>query len=169
MAKRVLLSVTLLSILAVAACGATAGSSQDSGAPTLRTEDVRPAGTTSKGDPSASIVWLDDLDAARAQARSGQVIFVDVYTDWCGWCKHMDRKVFTDPSVRALASQNVFVKLNAEDGGKGEAFAQANGISGFPTLIVYAADGKQLANQSGAFRQAGDFVKWFNVAAEKAA
>lgn len=62
--------------------------------------------------------------------------------------------MYTDPSVRALASKHIFVKLDAEDGGKGQAFAQANRVSGFPTLIVYTADGKQLANQPGAFRQA---------------
>lgn len=168
MAYRSLLVAALVSMFLAVGCTTISGSSQDSGTPSMRTEDVRPAGGSSTGDPNAEIVWLDDLDSARAQAKAGQVIFVDVYTDWCSWCKYMDKKVYTDPSVRALASTHVFVKLNAEDGGKGEAFAQANRISGFPTLIVYSADGRQLASQPGAFRQPVDFVKWFNGAAARA-
>ncbi len=168
MACRSLLVVAFVGSILVAGCGTLTGSSQD-GTPTLRTEDVRPAGGGAKGDPNAAIAWFDDLDTARIEAKAGQVVFVDVYTDWCSWCKHMDKKVFTDPSVRALASNHVFVKLNAEDGGKGEAFAKKNGISGFPTLLIYSSDGKQLANQPGAFRQASEFVTWFNAAAARAA
>ena len=169
MAYRSLLVLTLVSLFVAVGCTTISGSSQDSGTPTMTTEDVRPAGgPTRGGDPNAEIVWLDDLDSARAQATSSQVIFVDVYTDWCSWCKYMDKKVYTDPSVRALASEHLFVKLDAEDGGKGQAFAQANRIGGFPTLIVYSADGKQLANQPGAFRQPADFVRWFNAAASRA-
>lgn len=169
MVKRSLLVVGLSAMFVAIGCGLTSGSSQDSGTPSLRTEDVRPAGSSAAGNPNAEIVWLEDFEAAQAQAKPGQVIFVDVYTDWCSWCKHMDKKVFTDPSVRELASKNIFVKIDAEDGGKGQAFAQANGINGYPYLIVYSADGKKLANQPGAFRQAGDFVKWFNSAAVRAA
>ena len=96
MACRSLLVVALVSSILVAGCGTTT--------PTLRTEDGRPAGGGAKGDPNAAIVWFDDLDTARIAAKAGQVVFVDVYTDWCSWCKHMDKKVFTDPSVRTLAS-----------------------------------------------------------------
>lgn len=148
-------------------CGMLSGQSQDSGTPTLRTEDVRSGGSASAGDPAAEIVWLRDFDSALSQARPGQVIFVDVYTDWCSWCKHMDRNVFSHPSVRAVASRNVFVKIDAEDGGKGEAFARANGVSGFPTLIVFSPDGKKIATQPGAFRQPSEFVRWFDAAAER--
>ena len=169
MKNRSLLVVAFISVFVAIGCATISGSSQDSGTPSLRTEDVRPAGGSSGGgNPNAEIVWLDDFDAARARAEAGQVVFVDVYTDWCSWCKYMDKKVYTDPSVRALASKHIFVKLDAEDGGRGQAFAQANRVSGYPTLIVYSADGKQLANQPGAFRQAGDFVRWFNAAAARA-
>lgn len=161
--------VALVSIFVAVGCATISGSSQDSGTPSLRTEDVRPAGGSPRGgDPNAEIVWLDDFDSARSQAEAGQVVFVDVYTDWCSWCKYMDKKVYTDPSVRELASKHIFVKIDAEDGGKGQAFAQSNRVSGYPTLLVYSADGQQLANQGGAFRQPADFVRWFNAAAARA-
>jgi len=44
-----------------------------------------------------------------------KMIFVDVYTDWCGWCKRMDATTFTAPEVVAYMNQHFYaVKLNAE-------------------------------------------------------
>ena len=168
MTNRLMVLVVVASIFTLAACSAIRGKAQDSGTPTMTTEDVRPAPTSTDGDPNAEIVWFDDLDAAAGQAQTGQVIFIDVYTDWCSWCKYMDRKIYTDPQVRALASKHVFVKLDAEDGGKGEAFARRNGVRGYPTLIIMSGDQQPLASQPGAFRQPGDFMRWFEAAASRA-
>ena len=42
-------------------------------------------------------------------------MFIDVYTDWCGWCKRMDASTFKDPTVAAYLNANFYpVKLNAE-------------------------------------------------------
>ena len=42
--------------------------------------------------------------AAAANEKEPKKIFVDVYTDWCGWCKRMDVTTFKDPAVVALIS-----------------------------------------------------------------
>ncbi|HNL38131.1 MAG TPA: thioredoxin family protein, partial [Saprospiraceae bacterium] len=42
-------------------------------------------------------------------------IFVDVYTDWCGWCKRMDDSTFADPFVAQYLNDHYYpVKFNAE-------------------------------------------------------
>jgi len=44
---------------------------------------------------------------------------MDVYTDWCGWCKVMDEKTYTDPTVAGyLKERFILVKLNAESSEK---------------------------------------------------
>jgi thioredoxin-related protein len=42
-------------------------------------------------------------------------IFVDVYTDWCGWCKKMDATTFSNIEIIRYIKENFYaVKLNAE-------------------------------------------------------
>lgn len=42
-------------------------------------------------------------------------VFIDVYTDWCGWCKRLDATTFAHPEiVRYMDSAFITVKLNAE-------------------------------------------------------
>ncbi|MBX2816085.1 MAG: DUF255 domain-containing protein, partial [Saprospiraceae bacterium] len=61
------------------------------------------------------IEWKSWEEAAAANAEDPRKILVDVYTDWCGWCKVMDRKTFTDPDIVSYINDNFHaVKLNAE-------------------------------------------------------
>jgi len=54
-------------------------------------------------------------EAAAANEKHPKKIFVDVYTNWCGWCKKMDATTFKDPEVvNILNSKFYAVKLNAE-------------------------------------------------------
>ncbi len=47
--------------------------------------------------------------------RDNKKYLVDVYTDWCGWCKVMDKKTFTDPKVQEYINENFhLIKFNAE-------------------------------------------------------
>ena len=61
------------------------------------------------------IKWMTWDEAIAANAKNPKKIFIDVYTDWCGWCKVMDAKTFSDSAVAAYMSTNFYcVKLNAE-------------------------------------------------------
>ena len=54
-------------------------------------------------------------EAIQANKKKPKLIFVDVYTGWCGWCKVMDQKTFSDPDVAKYMSDNFYcVKLDAE-------------------------------------------------------
>lgn len=62
------------------------------------------------------IQWLKFEEAIAANAQSPKMLLVDVYTDWCGWCKKMDKETFTDPKVIEYINSNFYaVKMNAEN------------------------------------------------------
>lgn len=62
------------------------------------------------------IKWLTFEDATALNAKfPKKKIFVDVFTDWCGWCKKMDNETFVDPAVVAYMKENYYcVKMDAE-------------------------------------------------------
>lgn len=61
------------------------------------------------------INWLDFESAVEANKKDKKPFFIDVYTDWCGWCKKMDQSTFIDPQVVTFINENFHaVKFNAE-------------------------------------------------------
>ncbi len=62
------------------------------------------------------LTWLTIEQASKIGSGSNNKKFlVDVYTDWCGWCKVMDKKTFTDPTLIKYLNENFHVvKFNAE-------------------------------------------------------
>lgn len=89
----------------------------------------------SAGGPSAG--WHTDVGSARAEARaSDQYILVDLYADWCGWCRKLEREVFSDPAFIAFAKPFVKLRVDVEDGGEGEALQARYRVGGLPTLLV---------------------------------
>ncbi len=61
------------------------------------------------------VQWMSFEEAIEAQQKEQRKIFVDLYTDWCGWCKRMDKTTMTDPYIiEYLNSQFYPVKFNAE-------------------------------------------------------
>ncbi len=62
-----------------------------------------------------SIEWMSFEEAVNANKVESKKFLIDVYTDWCGWCKRMDRTTFRDPEVVAVVNKYYHaVKLNAE-------------------------------------------------------
>ncbi|MEG1497946.1 MAG: DUF255 domain-containing protein [Bacteroidales bacterium] len=57
-----------------------------------------------------------DMNARRMEQKlAPKKIFVDVYTDWCGWCKKLDATTFSNSEIIKYMSENyIAVKLNAE-------------------------------------------------------
>lgn len=61
------------------------------------------------------INWMDWESVVKANEKEPRKIFVDVYTDWCGWCKRMDAGAFSDPQIVKYVNENFYaVKLDAE-------------------------------------------------------
>ncbi|OYQ34379.1 thioredoxin [Flavobacterium cyanobacteriorum] len=61
------------------------------------------------------INWMTFDEALAAQKKKAKPIFMDVYTDWCGPCKMLDKNTFHDASVVSYINDNFYaVKFNAE-------------------------------------------------------
>ncbi len=105
------------------------------------------------------IVWRDWDSGLRQAGESNRPVLVDVYTDWCGWCKRMDADVYSKPAVRDYLSQHfVLVRLNAESAAsaryQGETTTMQNlasrfRVTGYPTTIFLKSGGDHIANVPG--------------------
>ena len=62
-----------------------------------------------------TLTWISFEQAVELQKKEPRKILIDVYTDWCGWCKKMDKYTYTDQSViNNLNTKYYLVKFNAE-------------------------------------------------------
>lgn len=61
------------------------------------------------------IKWYSFEEAFELNKKNPKKIFIDVYTDWCGWCKRMDATTFSNPYIVEYMNKHYYsVKLNAE-------------------------------------------------------
>ena len=106
--------------------------------------------------------WTMDFDAAKKVAAEKKLPLLLNFTgsDWCGWCKHMDGKVFSQDAWGAFAKDNLVLvwidfpqdktlvpeKFTARN----RALSEAYGVEGYPTYIVLDDDGQTKLGQLGA-------------------
>lgn len=112
-------------------------------------------GTVSGGHSAAAfnlgVGWKASLDSALSEAKQKQkYVLADVYTDWCGWCKKLDKDTFQDDQmVKYLKGKFICVKLNAEGSKEGKAAAKKYHVHGFPCSLVFNTEGKFIGRLSG--------------------
>jgi len=100
------------------------------------------SGAFSAAAQAAGPVWLTDADQAFATARAtGKPLLVDLYADWCGWCKVLAREVFPDPSFAEVAKGFVLLRVDVEDGGRGTELGSLYKVESLPTLLVLESSG----------------------------
>ena len=62
-----------------------------------------------------AIKWMSWNEAVAANSKEPKLIFVDTYTDWCGWCKKMDASTFSNPVIADIMNEHYYaVKMDAE-------------------------------------------------------
>jgi thioredoxin-related protein len=106
------------------------------------------------------IVWAKSLDAAMTEAKkSNKLVMVDFYTDWCKWCKVLDKKTYSDARVVKAATQVIAVKVNAE--AEGSEAAQKYQVRAYPTIVFLAPDGS-VAGQINGYTPPEAFVAEMN-------
>ena len=94
------------------------------------------------------INWITIEKADELRRTEPRKVLIDVYTDWCGWCKKMDASTFSDPKVVAYINAYYYaVKLDAEQrepitlGGKTYEYVP-NGRRGYHEIANELLQGK---------------------------
>ena len=125
----------------------------------------------------AQIKWLKFEEAIALNAQNPKMILVDVYTDWCGWCKKMDKETFTDSKVVDYINNNFYaVKMNAEDTQRtfefmGKTYSEAQmaaamRVNSYPNFVVIEPKLQNIAQLPG-YRQPDQFIAGLGELLEK--
>lgn len=73
------------------------------------------SGVQAQVEHAGPVKWMSIQEAVEKSKKEKRLIFIDVYTDWCGWCKVMDKNTFSVPEVAKILNEKFWpVKLNAE-------------------------------------------------------
>ena len=110
-------------------------------------------------------VWTMDYDAASKLAAEKKLPMILNFTgsDWCGWCKLMDKNVFAEGEWKKYAKENVILVTLDFPNDKSivpKKYVERNqklqtefGVKGFPTYVVLDSDGKTKLGQLGAGKE----------------
>lgn len=102
--------------------------------------------------------------------KKNKIMLVDVYTDWCGWCKVMDRETYAKPEViKMINADFVAIKFNPEkrdvvytfegkqySGEQLAAVISNNQLTGYPTTIFMYPKGRKM-NVVGGYQNENNF------------
>lgn len=133
------------------------------------------------------INWMTWEEAIEANEEEPRKIFVDVYTEWCGWCKKMDSGTFAEDDVVEYMNENFYaVKLDAETKDtiqfNGYGFTNMNpessrgthelavslldGSMSYPSFVFLNEDVERLHVLKG-YQQTEQFLAWLTYISEE--
>lgn len=111
-----------------------------------------------------STSWDEVLKTA---SSTGKPIFLDAYTDWCGWCKVMDKQTFSDEEVINFMAANFVTSRFEMETGQGKKLAMKYRVSAFPTFLIFNSKGKLIYETAG-FQKPKDFLATLKKAIDPA-
>lgn len=109
-----------------------------------------------------------NFDVGISEAKqTKKKILLDVYADWCKWCKKLDAEVYAEPKVAAYLNKHyILIKVNGESNNKltyknekmtEQQLSQGFGVTGFPTIIFLESNGDAI-DKLGGFVPADRFL-----------
>lgn len=117
--------------------------SSEASMPVSKTQPIVKAVKT-KIDETEGIKFAEmNLAQAKAEAaKTGKLIFIDAYTEWCGPCKIMAKTSFKDPKVGDFFNSNfINLKIEMEKDADGREVAMKYSVKAYPTLLIINSNG----------------------------
>jgi TolA-binding protein len=103
----------------------------------------------------AGITWNRAIDAALADAQAHhRPILLDMYTDWCEWCKALDDTTYTDPRFIEYSKRFTMARMNAE---VDTVTAARYHVENYPTVLVLNEKGAEIDRVVG-YSRAPEFI-----------
>lgn len=107
----------------------------------------------------AGKTWLKTVASAQKAAQEkNQLILVDMFAEWCGWCHRFEREVFPSAVFQDATKDIILLRLNTEDQAEGTQYARKYSVTSLPTFLLLAPD-LTLAGVLRGYAPANDFVK----------
>ena len=93
-----------------------------------------------------SLTWQQALGKAR---QENKMIFIDVYTTWCSYCKQMDAHIFPMKEIGDYHNEH-FINLQIDaERGDGLTIRNSYRLLGFPTFLYLDAQGNVVRKTAG--------------------
>ncbi|MFW5957965.1 MAG: thioredoxin family protein [Desulfosalsimonas sp.] len=99
------------------------------------------------GEKASGIQWYSFEEGVEKIKKGDRKGFFHFYTDWCSYCKKMEKETFSDNEVISILNQDfVSIKINAEEQ---PGIAKQFGASGFPFNRFVDKENEQIGSQPG--------------------